>query len=120
MGTSLPAGRTQWPVPRRYERVAFNCPVLAWLLAGGPMHSSRSVEISLGGVRIVTTLSVSPGELLWLEFHVKEDGESVREEVAGRVVNVTVDACLNTLGIEFLEPLTESRQPALVRRICQL
>jgi hypothetical protein len=109
-----------WAVRRRYERVAFNCPVLAWPLGGGPMHSSRSVEISLGGVRIVSTLSASPGELLRLEFHLKEDGGIVREEVAGRVVNVTVDGCLNALGIEFAEPLAEHRQPALVSRIRRL
>jgi len=111
---------TGWGARRRYERVAFNCPVVAWLLGGGPMHSSRSVDISLGGVRIVTTLSAAPGELLRLEFHVKDDGETVREELAGRVVHVTVDDCLSTLGIEFLEPLTEGRQPALVRRIRRL
>jgi c-di-GMP-binding flagellar brake protein YcgR len=109
-----------WVVPRRYERVAFYSPVMAWAFAGGAKHESRSVDISLGGVRIVTSLSASPGELLWLRFEVKENGRSVLEEVAGRVVRVVADDRLNALGIEFLEPLTESRQPALVRRIREL
>jgi hypothetical protein len=109
--------RVRWAERRRYERVTFFCPVTLVLGPGGVSAPGSSLDISLGGVRVVAGVSAERGRLLRVRFHLKVPGGDLVDEVDGRVANFSVDEHVNSFGIEFLEPLAQSVHPELFARI---
>jgi c-di-GMP-binding flagellar brake protein YcgR len=106
---------------RRYERVAFFCPLRLSVLMDGRAMSANSVDISLGGVGLTTTASLQQGENVFVRFQLKDqEGKPVEETALGRVVYARADENGNRIGIEFLEMLTESNQPLLSRKLNRL
>ena len=105
---------------RRYVRVPFLCRV--GLSAGeGPAIEANTVDVSLGGVGLISPRLVPKGRSVELAFHLHGGSRgAVVERVAGRVAFVRSDLDGHLLGIEFLEPLHRSRNPELVRRVERL
>ncbi len=103
---------------RRYERVQFLCEVELTALSNGSPVQARSLDISLGGVGLITQTSFEPGQIIALAFHLKDTrGREVVEKVVGKVVHLRADADGNRVGVEFLEPLHDSTQPRLMAKL---
>jgi hypothetical protein len=106
---------------RRYERVPFFCPVRLAVLPNGPAVPGRSFDISIGGVGVVTDLVLERGQPVCVRFHLHNGvSEEVEEDVMGRVTGFQADEDGGRTGIEFLETIQESTQPALTRKINEL
>lgn len=105
---------------RRYGRVGFLCQVELSAFPDGPMLEGSSLDLSLGGVGVVTASALSVGQVVAVTFHLREDGLDVQEKVIGRVANLKADVDANRIGLEFLEPLRETAQPVLVRRLVRV
>jgi c-di-GMP-binding flagellar brake protein YcgR len=106
---------------RRYERVAFFCPLHVTSLQGGAAVPARSFDISMGGVGLTAPISLERGETVCVRFHLnRASGEAVDEDVWGRVAYSRADEDGNRVGIEFINTLREATQPALTRRIGNL
>lgn len=104
---------------RRYERVGLFCPVS--LQNNGRAAEGSTLDISLGGVGIVTPAAYALGDMITITFHLKDErGRDAVCSVAGRVASMRADVQTNRVGIEFLEPLREAVQPLLVRKILKL
>lgn len=103
---------------RRYERVAWFCSLQLTVLPNGPAMSAESFDISLGGVGAATEVMIERGQAVRVRFHIRNGSkESVDEDVLGRVAYCRADEDGNRVGIEFLEPIQESAQPALARKL---
>jgi c-di-GMP-binding flagellar brake protein YcgR len=106
---------------RSYERVGFLCRVALAVRPGAPPLEARSVDLSMGGAGIVTSAALQVGQTVGLTFFLKDARQQeVRDQVQGRVVNLKADLDCNRVGVEFLEPLHESKNPALVRKLLAL
>jgi hypothetical protein len=102
---------------RVYQRASFLCRVT--LSTGeGPAIEANSMDISLGGVGIISPRLVPMGRSVTLEFHLRNKaGEPVIDRVSGRVAHARSDIDGHVLGIEFHEPLHRSRNPDLARKV---
>lgn len=106
---------------RRYERVAFFCPVQLTVLPDGPTVPAYSFDISAGGVGLTTTASMERGKDVRVDFHVKNGShEECVESVLGRIAYLRADEDGNRIGIEFLETIRESAQPGLTKKLDML
>lgn len=106
---------------RRYERVAFFCPVTVFALPDGPVLSGRTFDISLGGVGVTTERMLERGQSVRVRFHVQnESDEAVEEDVIGQVAFSRADEAGDRMGIEFLQAVHESMQPILTYKLNNL
>lgn len=103
---------------RRYERVAWFCPLHLTVLPNGPALECESFDISLGGVGIAGSVMLERGKSVRVLFHIRNGTkETIDEEVMGRVAYSRADEDGNRLGIEFLEPIKEAANPALAKKL---
>ncbi|MBU4273155.1 MAG: PilZ domain-containing protein [Planctomycetes bacterium] len=106
---------------RRYERVAFFCPLQLTVLPDGPTVSANSFDISAGGVGLTAAVFLERGKDVRIDFHVRNGSiEETDECVLGRIAYSRADEDGNRIGIEFLETIRESAQPALTRKLDML
>ncbi len=106
---------------RRYERLAFFCPLRLAVLPGGRDIPANSFDISIAGVGLVAGLCPERGAHVRLRFLLKSDSaETVEEEILGRVAYSRADEDGNRIGIEFLKLPNESAQPTLMKKINSL
>jgi c-di-GMP-binding flagellar brake protein YcgR len=105
---------------RRYERVPFFTAVEIRDFKSGRALPARTLELSIGGVGLVTNGAFLPGDDVTIMFHVQNAGFKRATEVAGRVIGFSADSDANRVGVEFSEPLSMSRAPELVRRLQQM
>jgi hypothetical protein len=102
---------------RVYQRTSFMCRVTL-STGGGAAIETNSVDVSLGGVGLVSPRLVPTGQPVTLGFHLRNKaGEPVIDKVGGRVVHVRSDIDGHVLGVEFHEPLHRSRNPDLARKV---
>jgi hypothetical protein len=102
---------------RVYQRASFLCRVTLSTGEGAAIEAN-SVDISLGGVGLVSPRLVPTGRAVTLEFHLRNKaGEPVIDKVGGRVVHVRSDIDGHVLGIEFHEPLRRLHNPDLARKV---
>lgn len=103
---------------RRYERVNLFCRVTVSSSDGGRTVEGNTLDISLGGVGVITVASYAVGDNVAVTFHLSDErGRESPCRVFGRVASLRADTEANRIGIEFLEPLREAAQPLLVRKI---
>jgi len=103
---------------RRFERIQFFCDVSLTVLPDGPTVEAHSVDISLGGVGLVTQAAVGTGQTVALAFSVRdESGKAIVNKVLGRVVHLRAEPDANRVGVEFLEILSASVSPQLSKRV---
>jgi c-di-GMP-binding flagellar brake protein YcgR len=103
---------------RRYERVSFLCQVTVAVLPSGTPIAARSVDLSAGGIGLITQGTFQPGQVVALMFSLQDaTRREVVERVTGRVVHLRADVDANRVGVEFLEPLQESQHPVLMSRL---
>jgi len=106
---------------RRYERVSFLCKLEIQPLPAGPVLSARSLDLSLGGVGLLTKGVLPVGELISVSFFFKDSKQKdVVDSVMGKVVYVAADTEANRIGVEFVEPLREETHPQLSRKLMSL
>jgi c-di-GMP-binding flagellar brake protein YcgR len=106
---------------RRYQRVPFFCPLRLIVDPSETPMAASSFDISLGGVGLYTTTALNRGQMVRVQFLLRDrQGIIVEEEVQGRVAYCMADESGNRMGIEFSETLRESAQPALTQRVNQL
>jgi hypothetical protein len=106
---------------RRYERVAFYCPVDLTVLPNGPAVPGRSFDISIGGVGIITQIALERGQSVSVRFHMHNGAsESKDEDILGRVAYSRADEDGDRIGIEFLATVQEAAQPMLARKLNNL
>jgi hypothetical protein len=106
---------------RRYERVAFFCPLHLTVLQDGTMTPASAIDISIGGVGATAPLSLERGQTVRVRFHLANgSGGRIDEDVLGRVAYSRADEDGNRVGIEFIEPIREANQPVLTRTINNL
>ena len=102
---------------RRFERVQFFCEVSIAILPDGPTISAHSVDVSLGGAGLVTQVAIELGQSVALSFSLgNQSGEEIENRVMARVVNFRADPDVNHIGVEFLELLSHSRNPHLLKK----
>jgi c-di-GMP-binding flagellar brake protein YcgR len=88
------------------------------VLPHGKPVVSQSVDISLGGVGIVTSGHFEPGQQVAVAFALRNHRQQEAvEKVIGRVAHLRAEEGGNLIGVEFLEPLAESSAPLLTRKI---
>ena len=102
---------------RRYERVPFFAEVTLRTAENARLLPARTIDLSLGGVGLVTTAALEPGAHVTVVFSISDAGAKRTVEIIGRVVSLDADSDANRVGIEFLEPLSVSRAPELVNRL---
>jgi len=106
---------------RRYERVAFFCPLQLTELRNGTTVPASSFDIGIGGVGLTTEIALERGQPVRVRFCLRhESNGETDEDVLGQVAYCRADEDGNRIGIEFLEVVRESTQPALVRRLNSL
>ena len=106
---------------RRYERVSFMCKLELTAMPDGEPQPARSLDVSLGGVGAVTEATFDVGETVTVTFFLKDSAHrEAKDQVVGRVARLAADADANTLGIQFLNPLTEAEHPRLVSTLMNL
>jgi c-di-GMP-binding flagellar brake protein YcgR len=106
---------------RRYERVAFFCPLQVTLLPSGPTVPGSSFDISLGGVGLTANIAMERGQSVFVYFQIRGPSHELTEEgVLGRVAYVRSDEDGNRIGVEFLETIRASSSPALARIVDKL
>jgi c-di-GMP-binding flagellar brake protein YcgR len=103
---------------RRYERVAFFCPIRLTILPDGPDLPASSFDISIGGVGLVAPVSLQRGQEVAVHFRLKNPHYELAEEsVMGRVAYSRADEDGNRIGIEFLKTLQLDTHPLLARKL---
>jgi c-di-GMP-binding flagellar brake protein YcgR len=103
---------------RRYERVAFFCPIRLSVLPDGPDLPANSFDISIGGVGLVAPISLERGQEVEVHFSLKNPhGEPVEESMMGRVAYARADEDGNRIGVEFLRTLQLETHPLLARKL---
>ena len=106
---------------RRYERVPFLCNVTVTVLPSGPPIAACSLDVSVGGVGLVTQGPFQPGQLVAISFFLKDAAQKqIVDRVTGRVIHLRADVDGNRVGVEFLEPIEESQHPELMRRLLKV
>jgi hypothetical protein len=106
---------------RRYERVAFFCPLRVAVLPDGPVVAANSIDISLGGVGFTTAASLQQGQSVAVRFQLKDKvGRPVEEVAMGRVAYARADEDGNRVGVEFLETVRDADQPLLSKKLNRL
>lgn len=105
--------------PRRYsERIPFFCRVVLRPIQGGPWIETRSFDINLGGVGLVSPIPIPSDRILTVIFHLQEPAQGeVVEAVLGRAVRCEAEGPGSIVGVEFLGPLDRSSSPRLLARI---
>jgi hypothetical protein len=75
----------------------------------------------VGGAGLICPALLVRGQVIEMSFQLTDPklGPCV-ERVKARVVNFMADLDGNRVGVEFLEPLHDSRNPALARAVSQL
>jgi c-di-GMP-binding flagellar brake protein YcgR len=103
---------------RRFERIQFFCDVSLTVLPDGPTVEAHCVDISLGGVGLVTLAALGLGQTVALAFSLRDEaGKTVVNRVMGRVVHLRADPDANRVGVEFLEILSPSASPQLSKKV---
>ena len=106
---------------RRYQRVPFLCPVELTALPEGKTFPGRTLDISLGGVGVLSQVGLEREHQVSVAFLLGNGPKgSVSESVMGRVAVLRADDIGNVIGIEFLEPLSSAKHPALLRKLLAL
>jgi hypothetical protein len=106
---------------RRYERVGFLGKLELTATPGGLPQPARSLDLSLGGVGAITQSVFTVGEIVSVTFFLKDTVNcEAKDHVAGRVVHLAANVDANTIGIQFLSPLSEAEHPLLVRKLLSL
>ena len=105
---------------RRYERVPFFSDVILRPADSTRPLSARTVDLSLGGVGLVTTATLMLGDYVTVTFPFPDAAARRTTEILGRVASFRADEDANLVGVEFLEPLSVARAPELVRRMQQV
>jgi c-di-GMP-binding flagellar brake protein YcgR len=109
---------------RRYERVAWFCPVQLRVLPDGPDIPANSFDISIGGVGVATNIMLERGQTVRVRFHLhcgtNGSAEMVDEDVLGRVAYSRADEDGDRIGIEFMETINGSAQPTLANKLNSL
>jgi hypothetical protein len=109
------------PDKRRYERVAFFCPLQLTELQSGATVPASSFDISMGGVGLTTRIALDRGKAVCVRFcFPHESNEGVFEEVLGQVAYCRSDEDGSRIGVEFLQVVRESAQPVLARKLNRL
>lgn len=86
----------------------------------GRVVRARTIDLSLGGVGLVTTGTLVIGEYVTIVFPFPVPPAKRSTEVLGRVVSLLADDDANRVGVEFFEPLSVSRAPNLARRLQEI
>jgi c-di-GMP-binding flagellar brake protein YcgR len=103
---------------RQYERVGFLCQLEITAIPDGTPQEARSIDLSLGGVGVVTPATFSVGQLVTVTFFLGDStSNAVQDPVVGRIAHFAADVDSNRLGIQFLQPLREADHRRLVRRL---
>jgi len=106
---------------RRFERIQFFCEVSLTVLPDGPTVEAHSVDISLGGVGLVTQAAVGMGQTVALGFSLRdESGKNIVNRVLGRVAHLRAEPDANRVGVEFLEVLSASVSPQLSNKVLKI
>ena len=106
---------------RRYERVAFFCPLQLTDLRNGTTVPASSFDISIGGVGLTARMALVRGHPVRVRFRLRhESNGEIDEDVLGKVAYCRSDEDGNCMGIQFLEVIRESTQPVLARRLNSL
>lgn len=106
---------------RRYERVPFFCPVELTAMPEGKTFPARSLDVSLGGVGVLSQTGLEREHLVSVAFVFDGDPKKrVCETLMGRVASFRADDSGNVLGIEFLEPVSDAKHPTLARKLQNL
>jgi c-di-GMP-binding flagellar brake protein YcgR len=106
---------------RRYERVGFLGKLELTATTSGLSQPARSLDLSLGGVGAITQSVFAVGEIVTVIFFLKDTANcEVKDHVAGRVVHLAANVDANTIGIQFLNPLSEAEHPLLVGKLMRL
>jgi c-di-GMP-binding flagellar brake protein YcgR len=106
---------------RRYQRVPFLCPVELTALPEGKTSPARTLDVSLGGVGVLSQIGLEREHMVSVAFLLRNGQQgTVSESVLGRVAALRADDIGNVMGIEFIEPLTSAKHPALLRKLLSL
>ena len=106
---------------RRFERVAFFCPVQLTVLPDGPTVPANSFDINAGGVGVTAAVFLECGKDVRVDFHIRNGSiEKTDECVLGRIAYSRADENGNRIGIEFLESIRKSAHPGLMRKLNML
>ena len=105
---------------RRFERMPFFANVTIRSQSGGPSVKGRSIDISLGGVGLVSESPFPVGKLVDLTFHLSTPKGIVNEQVSGRVACVRFDDNAAIVGLEFSTILAREATPELTRMVEKL
>jgi hypothetical protein len=106
---------------RRYERVAFFCPMHITMMRDGAVVPAQSFDISIKGVGLTAQIELEWGDAIHACFHLKDEAnQEIDEDAMGRVAYCLSDEDGNRIGIEFFEAVQESKQPVLTRKINKL
>ncbi|MEN6458369.1 MAG: PilZ domain-containing protein [Thermoguttaceae bacterium] len=99
---------------RRYQRVPYFRPLQVSVLPNGPIFPANSFDISRGGVGLMAAVSLQRGQSVAVLFKLQDQQrQPVDVRVMGKVAYTRADENGNYVGIEFLEPVSESSQPLL-------
>ncbi len=104
---------------RTYERVGFLCHLELVVLPDGVPQPASSLDLSMGGVGVITQAGFSVGQLVAVTFFLKGPDEA-KVRVTGRVARLAAGGDANVLGVQFLSPLTEAEFPRLVGKLLSL
>jgi c-di-GMP-binding flagellar brake protein YcgR len=102
---------------RRFGRAPFFANVTVELLSSSSAIDARSVDISLGGVALISPMPVPIGEHVVLTFHLKTSSGMTTERISGRVVNLRHDDDASIVGVEFSAVLDRNAAPVLTRTV---
>jgi hypothetical protein len=103
---------------RRYERVAFFCPVQLTVLPAGQTIPGMTFDISIGGVGVATSMMLERGTSVRVRFQFHDAAKNkICEEVFGRVAYSRADEDGDRIGIEFMQTIQESSNPLLARKL---
>ena len=103
---------------RQYERVGFLCKLELSEVPSGEPQAARSLDLSFGGVGLVTQSSFSIGQVVTVTFYFKDvTRREAREQVVGRIAHLAADVDANRIGVQFLQPLTDAENPLLAGRL---
>ncbi len=106
---------------RRYERVAWFCPVKLRVLPDGPELPANTFDISIGGVGVTTNMMLERGKTVAVQFQLPNGtGGTINEDIMGRVAYSRADEDGDRIGIEFFETVRDSAQPALAKKLNNL
>jgi hypothetical protein len=106
---------------RRYERVAFFCPLEVTALSSGQTVPGTSFDITVAGVGLTSGVLLERGETVRLRFHLRNGSHNqTNEDILGRVAYANADEDGNRLGVEFLELVNDTTHPALAHALAKL